>query len=116
MPLFWERLFDDFTTTRQWAAGTLLSILLVALGVLFLVVGGLFNAVTGQPTLLALIGFVLLVNGAIAIAMIADARRSEGENLRSNGPCPKCGASPGGMVTANGFTRCGRCGEPYFAF
>lgn len=114
MPLFWERLFDDFTTTRHAAPATLLWIVLIAFGVLFLVVGGLVNAMTGHTSLFALFGFLLLAMGAIA--MVADAHRAGGENPRSNGTCPKCGASPEGVVTANGFTKCARCGEPYFVF
>lgn len=110
----WERLFDDFTTTRRMTPIAFLWIALIAIGALVLVFGAVFNAMTGQTSILAVSGILLLAFGVIAFTIGLRGGGSRGTS--PNRACPKCSASPEGVVTANGFTKCARCGEPYFVF
>jgi len=110
-----ERLYDEFTTPHRSAPPrALLGVALIAVGVLLFVVGSVFAAMTGQNGFVAFaFGFLLLALGAISI--VGPSRRAA-QSASANPVCPKCGAAPGGSVTANGFTKCAGCGNPYFVF
>ena len=110
-----ERLYDEFTTPhRGMPPQAFLGIALIAVGVLVLVVGTVFAAMTGQSGVLALLfGFLLVGLGAIGI-LGPSRRRATGSS--ANPVCPRCGARAEGNVTANGFTKCAACGNPYFVF
>jgi hypothetical protein len=110
-----ERLYDEFTTPhRGMPPEALLRLALIAVGVLVLVVGTVFAAMTGQSGFLAVaFGFLLIGFGAIGI--LGPSRRRTPDSS-ANPVCPRCGARPEGSVTANGFTKCAGCGNPYFVF
>lgn len=87
---------------------------MVAVGVLVFVVGTVFAAMTGQTSVLAfMLGFLLLALGAISIIGLP---RHGPNRSGANAICPRCGAPPTGDMTANGFTKCAACGNPYFVF
>jgi len=110
-----ERLYDEFTTPHPgMPPKAFFGFALIAVGVLAFVVGTVFSAMTRQTSVLAfMFGFVLLALGAIGILGLP---RGGTISSSANPICPRCGAPPEGSVTANGFTKCAGCGNPYFVF
>ena len=109
-----ERLYDDFTTPGRRAPAAFLWVAFVMLGALALVVGTVLTAMTGQSSVLAFgVGFLFVAFGAVIL--IANGLRPRDSNNPTRA-CPKCATPPGGSITANGFTQCVQCGDPYFVF
>ena len=112
-----ERLYDDFTTPTRRPPDPRMywGIICIALGVLFLVLAGVFAAMTGasNPFVFAL-GFLFFVLAAFAIFGVGSPYPGR-EGTSANRTCPKCGAPPGAAMSAHGLTKCPYCGEVYFA-
>lgn len=112
-----ERLYDDFTTPTRGRPDPriFLGIAFIMLGVLLLVLAGVFAAITGaaSPFVFA-VGFLFFVLAALAFFGLRSPQEGRG-GTSANRACPKCGAPPGAALSAHGLTKCSDCGETYFA-